>query len=591
MERFPISICMAGAVSAGAYSAGVMSVLLDALRILEDDDLELPSKPKHRVVLKGMSGASAGSIQAALSTLDIFSSKDENGLYPELGKKAWLEATIDKLLNTDDLGNDDRDVYSILNSDKLRENALERTREHIKTQTIPGFVAGSFQLRFSITNLRGVPYTLNFPKGTKVDFGMSQHNEYLRYSFSVKNEKSSKHYAINPLKIRDRDYLDIVTGALASGSFPAAFSITDLKRPNLNSENYFTDLSVPMLGDANEENGKIKANFSMQSINPDWRYDNVDTVYAVDGGATNNEPLVEAFKILYGQEFWEWEAAPKDKTGRVIFIDPFPNPVDKKLNKNGTRVDKALGLMVSALIGQARFSPKLIASKGHQNKIGLVFPSLPWKKPIINNKGETVEQYAIKSGALGGFSGFLKKEFMEHDYELGRLNMRRFLRYHFTLDKNNSLFQNDGEYKNNWDNGHGQLPIIPVYQKNEDGTFSIFENSDDEKVAYYREGLSNYEHKYEFEDRKQLSKQLTNRLKTVGIKMINIHGKSEKGRAKRSSNTGSASRFFMKLGWKVKGVGFLNSSIMRTIENSLYEQDLLEYSLFEEDESVDDLNN
>ena len=88
MERFPISICMAGAVSAGSYSTGAMSVLIEALRRLDDDELDLPHRPVHKIALKGISGASAGSMQAALSALDIFSAKGQDGNYQELGKKA-----------------------------------------------------------------------------------------------------------------------------------------------------------------------------------------------------------------------------------------------------------------------------------------------------------------------------------------------------------------------------------------------------------------------------------------------------------------------------------------------------------------------
>ena len=586
MERFPISICMAGAVSAGAYSAGAMSVLLEALRLLEADN-NLPNKPKHRILLKGISGASAGSIQAALSTLDIFSNPNDTGEYIELGKQAWAAITITKLLDNSDLDNDNN-VYSILNSNKLQQIAFDQTREHIKAKKAPAFIDKEFQLRFSITNLRGVPYTLSFPQGTSVDFGMSQHNEHLRYSFSENDQDSPKHYSINPLNIGQFDYMNIVTGALASGSFPAAFAITELNRPNLNDENLFTQMAMPMLQDAKQTSHGISATFSMQDTNPDWRYPDENKVLAIDGGATNNEPLIEAFKILYGDDFWNWETTPTNKTGKVIFIDPFPNPVDKNLDKNDTRVDKALGLMMSALIGQARFSPKLIASRAHQDKVGLVYPSLPWQKTKKGIHGQKIEQHAIKSGALGGFSGFLKKEFMDHDYELGKLNMRRFLRYHFTLKKTDKLFADDSDYQNNWDNGSGELPIIPVYAIDTNGNYIQF--SADDKDKYYEENLKEYNHKYEFSDRKKLSKALTLRLKALGSKLINVHSKSESGRTKRSRQSGLITKNIMLLGWRFKGAKFLSNSILRTIENSLYEQNLLNYSLFEEDELDDSMD-
>ena len=589
MERFPISICMAGAVSAGSYSAGAMSVLIEALRRLDDDELDLPHRPVHKIALKGISGASAGSMQAALSALDIFSAKGQDGNYQELGKKAWYESTIDKLLGIEDLESDN-EIFSILNSEYLKNNALQRISEHIKLDSIPSFIEGSFQLRFSITNLRGVPYSLSFPEGNSVKFGMSQHNEYVRYSFSSNGEEVANYRNINPLNIRPSDYESLIDGALASGAFPLVFAVKGLDRNRLNGNDIFTNLFVPSLASARESNGAITANYEMLRVSPSWRYQNIHKVYAVDGGVTNNEPLVEAFKILYGDDFWDWEANPADKRGRVIFIDPFPNPVDKEIDKKTTRVDKALGLMLSALIGHARYSPKLIASKEHQNKVGLVYPSLPWKQTASDVDTESVGQFAIKSGALGGFSGFLKKEFMEYDYALGRLNMRRFLRYHFTLDKNNALFENDNDYQVNWDNGEGELPIIPVYVKNSDESYSIFNNPYEQKESYYQEGLKDFTHKYEFSDRNKLSKLLIQRLNVVGTKMIDVHGEAEENRIKQLRGTNVIKTSMMRWGWKFFGAKFLSSSFIRTVENSLYKQGLLNYSLFDEDGDNDSEN-
>jgi len=102
--------------------------------------------------------------------------------------------------------------------------------------------------------------------------------------------------------------------------------------------------------------------------------------------------------------------------------------------------------------------------------------------------------------------------------------------------------------------------------------------------------LKEYNHKYEFSDRKKLSKALTLRLKALGSKLINVHSKSESGRTKRSRQSGLITKNIMLLGWRFKGAKFLSNSILRTIENSLYEQNLLNYSLFEEDELDDSID-
>ena len=64
---FEIGLVLAGAVSAGAYTAGVMDFLFEAL----DEWYRLRAKdadlPQHNVVLRVISGASAGGINGAIA--------------------------------------------------------------------------------------------------------------------------------------------------------------------------------------------------------------------------------------------------------------------------------------------------------------------------------------------------------------------------------------------------------------------------------------------------------------------------------------------------------------------------------------------
>src|SRR4051812_10764820 len=65
---FQIGLVMAGAVSAGAYTAGVVDFLIQALDQWHEgkrgDD---PRCPRHNVSLKVMAGASAGGMSAAIA--------------------------------------------------------------------------------------------------------------------------------------------------------------------------------------------------------------------------------------------------------------------------------------------------------------------------------------------------------------------------------------------------------------------------------------------------------------------------------------------------------------------------------------------
>ncbi|MFN4091104.1 MAG: hypothetical protein ACK4QW_18945, partial [Alphaproteobacteria bacterium] len=67
-DEFHIGLCMAGAISAGAYTAGVVDFLVQALDEWEKARRETPDAvPLHRVVVPVVTGASAGGITGALA--------------------------------------------------------------------------------------------------------------------------------------------------------------------------------------------------------------------------------------------------------------------------------------------------------------------------------------------------------------------------------------------------------------------------------------------------------------------------------------------------------------------------------------------
>ena len=65
-NTFYIGLCMAGAISAGAYTAGVMDYLIEALEEWEKRRGQL-GVPAHRVKIPVMGGSSAGGMTAIMS--------------------------------------------------------------------------------------------------------------------------------------------------------------------------------------------------------------------------------------------------------------------------------------------------------------------------------------------------------------------------------------------------------------------------------------------------------------------------------------------------------------------------------------------
>ena len=78
-ETFEIGLAMAGAISAGAYSGGVFDFLVQALDEWERVKAQqLPDIPNHQVIIKVVSGASAGATTGAIGAAAL-----AGGLQPQ----------------------------------------------------------------------------------------------------------------------------------------------------------------------------------------------------------------------------------------------------------------------------------------------------------------------------------------------------------------------------------------------------------------------------------------------------------------------------------------------------------------------------
>jgi hypothetical protein len=111
----------------------------------------------------------------------------------------------------------------------------------------------------------------------------------------------------------------------------------------------------------------------------------------------------------------------------VILIDPFPTVTNASQDykysqpENYTLTGQALKLL-GAFRHQSAFKQEdlLNGLEMEENKF-LIYP--------VKRK-----YYYLACGEIGGFSGFLKKSFRQHDYQLGRKNCQAFLRYYFGED-------------------------------------------------------------------------------------------------------------------------------------------------------------
>ncbi|MEO6633601.1 MAG: hypothetical protein ABIN13_17810, partial [Mucilaginibacter sp.] len=189
---FQLGICMAGAVSAGAYTAGVMDYLLEALAAYEKTRGQ-NGFPSHKIEIPVMGGASAGGMTAIITAAALqqgitpitapsdnpYDKRPENILY-----HSWVDLTardmFSKMLATDDI---DHEVVSALNCQFIDEVAQRAIRPAgtVNWQEMPGFFPGKLKLFTTLSNLEGFTYDITFKSdapGTRHPYYMQLHNDY-----------------------------------------------------------------------------------------------------------------------------------------------------------------------------------------------------------------------------------------------------------------------------------------------------------------------------------------------------------------------------------------------------------------------------
>jgi hypothetical protein len=174
---------------------------------------------------------------------------------------------------------------------------------------------------------------------------------------------------------------------------------------------------------------------------------------AVDGGATDNEPIRLAHNALCGIAGSD-PRDPHEANRAVLLIDPFAGVT--RLGPQGqTSLADTLAAVASAVIQQTRYdSSDLMLAADEQ-----VFSRFM----LTPQRGDKLGGEAIASAGLSAFIGFACPDFMRFDYLLGRKNCQDFLRQTFLLASDNPVFSA-------WTDDHREtfrvrgnfLPIIPL---------------------------------------------------------------------------------------------------------------------------------
>lgn len=465
--EFKIGVAMAGAISAGAYSAGVLDFLIEALEEWEKERGQA-GVPDHRVVLAALSGASAGSITAALGMVAASAGSAPTGnrtakpgqpaycVLPDL-YEAWVAkpdftlSTVGSLLDDAPLkATPPGDIVALLNTEPLRRIAEQAILSAAARQPKPGprpYLPAELHLFMTQANLRGVPYEIAFSgAGGSTGYGMLSHGDRAHYVITgigahdftspwAGKDTPKATLAMNLLPAEAAnltgDWDSFIEDTLASSAFPVGLQARKVSGSTSPRNRRMWPLELSMQ--------------DMAALQPMWpptwsgQPDRLCPSAAVDGGTINNEPFEYARFSLRALGSTPGELAPNerdpDKADRtVLMIDPFPEApefaTDDRTATDLTLIS-VIRRMLPMFIQQSRFKPEeaVLALRQDVASRWLIAP-----RRYVNN---VLQPDGIACGLLGGFGGFADREFREHDFELGRRNCQDFLRKWFGVTQTN----------------------------------------------------------------------------------------------------------------------------------------------------------
>jgi predicted acylesterase/phospholipase RssA len=484
-KPFRIGLCMAGAVSAGAYTAGVVDFLMEALSEWEKRRGQ-PNVPSHRVVIPIMGGASAGGMTALLTASTVNNEiktvplPNPNNLLDEHPENKLYHSWVDlidkdmfpKMLDTSDISSGN--VVSILNAnfiDEVANKMIQSDTAH--WQKTPVFFEMPVKIFSTLSNLKGFNYNVDFGGSNRNQkYDMTVHNDYACFELFDETTKVPNTPGWMPLNFKTGEFVQTARdAAMATGAFPIGLKSRILER----DASYVN--AIPWLKDVFKNTPVIES--PLKTLN-------------IDGGMINNEPFEKVRDLLDAMTIKDYKAEcdvlNKEQKqeflseinsvydhfeNTVLMIDPFPSP-DKIDFDYSQKITNIISKTLNAMTAQMRAKPINFRSAMVEQDASqfLISPS----RKREDNDGVLKEFFgeeAIACGSMGGFGGFLSKEFRIHDYYLGRYNCEKFLRDHFTIPEdalqNNPIFAEGYKgidksiYLTSNTEGKPSYPIIPIF--------------------------------------------------------------------------------------------------------------------------------
>jgi hypothetical protein len=519
---------MAGAVSAGAYTAGFMDYILEALS--EWEKAKQSSKnniPNHNVIIDAIGGASAGGMVSMITALALYDGNikpvkdvahtktgnilydswvfldDDDTIYNGSGKG---ETTFKKMLSNSDI-NDKKGAPSLLNSkpiDKIAETVFEQLSTTASIENFPSYISKDLRVLLTVTSLRPLDYKIKLSR-IKSKFLDSTPGH------RISNHDIVAHFKVNYDEIKDKDVflpfrpLSSTTDSKSNRDFLIKVTKATGAFPVGLAPRYFDgEFSTAYVQNSLKKRKAFNANMDVEfekETKGNFRFT------AVDGGTINNEPFDEVLRCLeenHGPE------NPDNPNYGTVLIDPFPNFEDEIINATPdyekTSIMDIIGNLVPTILNQARNKQSDTYGSG-------VFKLMAFPRKLkLGNIEEEVDYPPLATGGIGGFGGFLDIEFRKHDFFLGRKNAKNFLRGVFftecnSKDKKNLFYGVSTEaievFSRTVD-GKLYMPIIPDVSK-------LDPNDDENPTRYVIQDFP----KFNSKGFKNLEKPIKNRVKAI----------------------------------------------------------------------------
>jgi hypothetical protein len=475
---FHLGINMAGAVSAGAYTAGVLDFLIEAIDEWYRAKAEPnPSVPMHDILIDAFSGASAGGMCAAISAamvqgpFDHIHNPEDPSVKGTTNKfyESWVNRIdIQWLLQTTDL-QPGQPVISLLDSnilDQIADYALAPT----PVGRNPAYISDALTLLLTVTNVRGVPFSLNGDGAGSAEEDIRYYADRLHFETVRAISDNTLFPGAKPLPL-DFDPLKtpspgrwslLKDSAKATGAFPLFLAPRVLER---DVDDYLYSPWEPI------------ADPLPAPTPPHWTLlpGQTFTTLNVDGGLTDNDPFELAHDYLAIHNPFATRddltgelknpSSPEQANCAVLTVAPFPANDLYDPNYNLAHNSSILGMLpnlFTVLISQSRFLGESLNA--------VIDNTSSSRFVLAPSDAHHPGQDALQCGLLSAFGGFFERGFRAHDYQLGRRNCQQFLKETFRLSVDNPIIKaglekvaDPGAVQGDFEGDTpGTMPIIPL---------------------------------------------------------------------------------------------------------------------------------